>query len=48
MVVRSELLYHVIRIWIKRVCEKMKNIDNLKHDLRIEFEEDKEQAEDFF
>ena len=26
----------------------MKNIDNLKHDLRIEFEEDKEQAEDFF
>ncbi len=26
----------------------MKNIDNLKHDLKIEFEEDKEQAEDFF
>ena len=26
----------------------MKNIDNLKHDLRIEFEEDKKQAEDFF
>ena len=26
----------------------MKNIDNLKHDLRSEFEEDKEQAEDFF
>ena len=26
----------------------MKNIDNLKHDLRIEFEEDKKQAEEFF
>lgn len=26
----------------------MKKIDNLKHDLRIEFEEDEEQAEDFF
>lgn len=26
----------------------MKNIDNLKHDLKIEFEEDKNQAEDFF
>lgn len=26
----------------------MKNIDDLKHDLRIEFEEDKKQAEDFF
>lgn len=48
MVVRSELLYHIIRIWIKRVCEKMKNIDSLKHDLKLEFEEDKEQAEDFF
>lgn len=31
-----------------RKCAKMKNIDNLKHDLKIEFEEDKEQAEDFF
>ena len=26
----------------------MKNIDNLKHNLKIEFEEDKKQAEDFF
>ena len=26
----------------------MKNIDNLKHDLKNEYEEDKEQAEDFF
>ena len=26
----------------------MKNIDSLKHDLKLEFEEDKEQAEDFF
>lgn len=26
----------------------MKNIDNLKHDLRLEFEEDKKQAEGFF
>ena len=26
----------------------MKNIDNLKHDLKTEFEEDKKQAEDFF
>lgn len=26
----------------------MKKIDNLKHDLRTEFEEDKKQAEDFF
>ena len=26
----------------------MKDIDDLKHDLRTEFEEDKKQAEDFF
>lgn len=26
----------------------MKNIDNLKHDLKAEFEEDKKQAENFF
>ena len=26
----------------------MKDIDDLKHDLKTEFEEDKEQAEDFF
>lgn len=26
----------------------MKNIDDLKHDLKTEFEEDKKQAEDFF
>lgn len=26
----------------------MKNIDNLKHGLKTEFEEDKKQAEDFF
>lgn len=26
----------------------MKNIDNLKHDLKIEFEADKKQAEDLF